>query len=163
MIAVAVKLNDGLGGAVSLRRLSTVSSYEEINGGAHRKPASILGTPSLVRRIGEIALIGVLTPYYIGTAVFHYLIGTGHELERAAWLLLLTTCTLIVLTRIEAQSCESEGTAKRLAPVWRIFCAYLIFLWVMSFKDLSAPIWLAALSAVSAAAFIFALYHRDHR
>ena len=37
---------------MGLKKLDTLSSYEEINGGAHRKPASILGTPSLVRRIG---------------------------------------------------------------------------------------------------------------
>jgi len=37
---------------MGLQKLNTISSYEEINGGAHRKPASILGAPSLVRRIG---------------------------------------------------------------------------------------------------------------
>lgn len=37
---------------MALQKLQSLGTYEEINGGAHRKAASIVGIPSLVRHLG---------------------------------------------------------------------------------------------------------------
>ena len=37
---------------MALKQLTSLGTYEDIGSGAHRKPASIVGTPCLVRRIG---------------------------------------------------------------------------------------------------------------
>lgn len=37
---------------MALKKLTSLSTYEQINGGAHRKPASIVGVPSIIRHVG---------------------------------------------------------------------------------------------------------------
>ena len=43
-----------------------------------------------IQEFEEVALIGVLIPYYVGTSIFHYLLHLQGLMEHTAWLVILT-------------------------------------------------------------------------
>lgn len=84
-----------------------------------------------IQEFGEIALIGAIIPYYLGSAVLHYMLEVKELIASIGWLVLLSVCLGYLLYRIDQQTAADAGAVKRLRPISRIAIAYLILIWVL--------------------------------
>ncbi|HEX6375915.1 MAG TPA: hypothetical protein VFZ91_09345 [Allosphingosinicella sp.] len=78
-----------------------------------------------IQEFGEIALIGVLVPYYLSYSLSH-VTGLEGAPEHILWLTVIGLCTGAVLYRIDRQSEKDPNAEKRLRPYARLFAGYFL-------------------------------------
>lgn len=95
-----------------------------------------------IQEFGEIALIGAIVPYYLGTSVFHYLLELEGLDAAVLWLLTLTAFALWVLGII-ARQMKSRKSPARLRLIFRLFAGYVVFIWVLfALRELPLRDWI---------------------
>lgn len=84
-----------------------------------------------IQEFGEIALIGVLVPYYLSYSLAH-VGGLEGPAEHMLWLCVIFLCTGAVLYRIDRQSEKDPKAEERLKPYSHLFAAYLLIVLIVA-------------------------------